>query len=58
MESGIFFTKDGTLKYKLEYADGVTKDRRMDIDESDYLDLLEKKQGKKLPTPKKTGVVW
>jgi antitoxin component YwqK of YwqJK toxin-antitoxin module len=51
------YTNDGKLKYKLEYIDGVTKDRQMDIDESDYLDLLEKNIGK-LADPEKTGVLW
>jgi antitoxin component YwqK of YwqJK toxin-antitoxin module len=51
------YTKDGILKYKLDYQYGVTKDRQMDIDESDYLDFLEKNKGK-IPDPEKTGVLW
>ena len=50
------YTKDGILKYKLEYMYGVTKNRQLDIDESDYLDLLEKNKGK-IPDPEKTGVL-
>jgi antitoxin component YwqK of YwqJK toxin-antitoxin module len=50
------YTRDGSLKYKLTYSDGVTKDRQMDIDESDYLDLLEKNGGK-FADPEKTGVL-
>jgi antitoxin component YwqK of YwqJK toxin-antitoxin module len=51
------YNNDGTLKYKLEYLAGVTKDRQMDIDESDYLDFLEKNKGK-IADPEKTGVIW
>jgi antitoxin component YwqK of YwqJK toxin-antitoxin module len=45
---GIWFiyNDDGTLKYKIEYLAGVTNDSKMDIDESDYLDSLEKEMGK------------
>lgn len=50
------YKKDGTLKYKLEYMAGVTKDRQMDIDESDFLDTLEKNKGK-ISDPEKTGVI-
>jgi antitoxin component YwqK of YwqJK toxin-antitoxin module len=48
---------DGTLKYKLVYHEGVTQDRQMDIDESDYLDSLEKNKGK-IADPEITGVLW
>ncbi|MEI6049861.1 MAG: toxin-antitoxin system YwqK family antitoxin [Bacteroidota bacterium] len=40
------YKNDGTLKYKLEYLAGVPNDSRMDIDESDYLDSLERNIGK------------
>jgi antitoxin component YwqK of YwqJK toxin-antitoxin module len=50
------YTKDGILKYKLEYLYGVTKDRQLDIDESDYLDFLEKNKGK-IADPEKTGII-
>ncbi|MCX6255637.1 MAG: toxin-antitoxin system YwqK family antitoxin [Bacteroidia bacterium] len=51
------YKDDGTIKYELEYLAGVTKDRQMDIDESDYLDSLEKNRGK-IADPEKTGVIW
>jgi antitoxin component YwqK of YwqJK toxin-antitoxin module len=51
------YNKNGTIKYKIEYQEGVTKDHQMDIDESDYLDLLEKNKGK-IADPEKTGVIW
>ena len=35
---------------------GITKDRQMDIDESDFLDSLENNKGK-IADPEKTGVV-
>jgi antitoxin component YwqK of YwqJK toxin-antitoxin module len=51
------YNNDGALKYKVEYLEGVPKDHQMDIDESDYLDSLEKSKGK-IPDPEKTGVIW
>ncbi len=42
----IIFKNDGTIKYKLTYDLGITKDRHMDIDESDFLDSLENNKGK------------
>lgn len=50
------YNHNGTLKYKLEYLAGVTKDRQMDIDESDYLDSLERNKGR-IADPEKTGVI-
>jgi len=52
----IIYKNDGSVKYKLEYLAGVTKDRQMDIDESDFLDSLEKNRGK-TSDPEKTGVI-
>jgi antitoxin component YwqK of YwqJK toxin-antitoxin module len=52
----IIYKNDGTVKYKLEYLAGVTKDRQMDIDESDFLDSLEKNKGK-ISDPEKTGII-
>ena len=50
------YNKDGILKYKLEYLEGVTKDYQLDIDESDFLDFLEKNKGR-ITDPEKTGVI-
>jgi antitoxin component YwqK of YwqJK toxin-antitoxin module len=50
------YNKDGSLKYKMEYADGTTQDRQMDIDESEYLDSIEKKSGE-IADPEKTGII-
>ena len=36
--------------------EGATQDRRMDIDESDFLDSLENNKGK-IADPEKTGVI-
>jgi len=51
------YEKDGTLKYRMEYSGGVTSDRRMDLDSSDYLDSLEENKGK-IADPEKTGTIW
>lgn len=42
----IVYNNDGTVKYKLTYLAGITTDRQMDIDESDFLDSLENNKGK------------
>jgi antitoxin component YwqK of YwqJK toxin-antitoxin module len=42
----LVYDNKGSIKYKLKYIDGVTNDKQMDIDESDYLDSLEKNIGK------------
>ena len=52
----VIYNNDGTIKYKLEYQAGVTKDRHIDIDESDFLDSLENNRGK-IADPEKTGVI-
>jgi antitoxin component YwqK of YwqJK toxin-antitoxin module len=53
----LIYKNDGTLKYKLEYTEGFTKDRQLYIDESDYLDSLERNKGR-IADPEKTGVLW
>jgi antitoxin component YwqK of YwqJK toxin-antitoxin module len=52
----VIFNNNGTVKYKLEYIGGVTKDRQMDIDESEFIDSLEMNKGK-IADPEKTGVI-
>lgn len=52
----VIYNSDNTIKYKLEYLSGITKDRRMDVDESDFLDSLENNRGK-IADPEKTGVI-
>jgi antitoxin component YwqK of YwqJK toxin-antitoxin module len=52
----LIYNKDGSIKYKIDYLAGVTKDRQMEIDESDFLDSLERNKGK-IPDPEKTGVL-
>jgi antitoxin component YwqK of YwqJK toxin-antitoxin module len=52
----VIYKNDGTIKYKLEYIGGVTKDRQMDIDESELIDSLERNKGK-IADPEKTGVI-
>lgn len=52
----LIYNTDGTVKYKINYVDGFTEDRQMDIDESDYLDSLDQNRGK-IADPEKTGVI-
>jgi antitoxin component YwqK of YwqJK toxin-antitoxin module len=52
----LFYNKDGNLLYKMDYVDGITNDRQMDIDISNYLDNLEKNAGK-IADPEKTGEI-
>jgi antitoxin component YwqK of YwqJK toxin-antitoxin module len=52
----VIYKSDGSIKYNLEYLSGITRDRQMDIDESDFLDSLEKNMGK-IADPEKTGVI-
>jgi|WetSurMetagenome_2_1015567.scaffolds.fasta_scaffold00357_19 antitoxin component YwqK of YwqJK toxin-antitoxin module len=54
--SWYIYNDEGTLKYKLEYTGGITNDRQLDIDESDYMDFLEKNKGK-IADPEKTGII-
>ena len=42
----LIYNHKGSLKYKIEYHNGFTTDRQMEIDESDYLDSLEQNKGK------------
>jgi antitoxin component YwqK of YwqJK toxin-antitoxin module len=52
----VIYNNDGSVKYKLEYLSGITRDRQMDIDESDFIDSLENNRGK-IADPEKTGVI-
>lgn len=52
----IIYNEDGTIKYKLEYLAGVTKDSKMQNDESIFLDSLENNKGK-IADPEKTGII-
>ena len=52
----VIYKNDGTIKYKINYLAGVTKDRQMDIDESDFLDSLENNKGR-IADPEKTGII-
>lgn len=51
----VIFKKDGSIKYKLTYVLGITQDRQIDIDESDFLDSLENNKGN-VADPEKTGI--
>jgi antitoxin component YwqK of YwqJK toxin-antitoxin module len=52
----LIYNYDGTIKYKIEYHNGYTIDRQLDIDESDRLDSLEKNKGK-IADPEKSGYI-
>jgi antitoxin component YwqK of YwqJK toxin-antitoxin module len=52
----LLYSQDGNLMYKLDYVAGVTNDRQMDIDFSNYLDSLEKNSGE-IADPEKTGEI-
>lgn len=51
----IIYNKDGSVKYNISYVNGITNDRQMDIDASDFLDSLENNMGK-IADPEKTGL--
>jgi antitoxin component YwqK of YwqJK toxin-antitoxin module len=52
----LIFNNKGSVKYKIDFKDGITNDRQMAIDESDYLDSLEKNKGK-IADPEKSGII-
>jgi antitoxin component YwqK of YwqJK toxin-antitoxin module len=52
----LIYNDDGTIRYRIEYVDGITNDRQMDIDESRYLESIEKNKDK-VQDPEKTGVL-
>jgi antitoxin component YwqK of YwqJK toxin-antitoxin module len=41
----LIYEKDGSLRYELNYVNGMTTDRQMDIDIDLYLDMLEQNEG-------------
>jgi antitoxin component YwqK of YwqJK toxin-antitoxin module len=50
------FDEKGSVKYNIEYQEGQTSNRQMDIDESLYLDSLERNKGK-ITDPEKSGII-
>lgn len=52
----IICDENGRQLYRMEYVNGFTNDRQMEIDASDYLDRMEKNAGK-IPDPEKTGEI-
>jgi antitoxin component YwqK of YwqJK toxin-antitoxin module len=52
----LLYNQDGNLIYKMDYIDGVTNDRQLEIDFSKYIDNLEK-NSEKLTDPEKTGEI-
>jgi len=51
-----FYNPDGKLKYEVEYINGKSTNLQMIIDESDYLDEIEKNKGK-IADPEITGKI-
>jgi antitoxin component YwqK of YwqJK toxin-antitoxin module len=51
----LIYNPDGTVKYRIEYVDGITQDRQIDIEESRFLDNLEKNKDK-VQDPEKIGI--
>ena len=52
----LIYNDDGSLKHKLHYKNGVSSDKKMVLDESEYLDSLERNKGK-IADPEKSGIV-
>jgi antitoxin component YwqK of YwqJK toxin-antitoxin module len=53
----LVYNNDGTLKYEMNYVAGTTSDRQMEIDESEFIDSLERNK-EKIMDPEKTGILW
>jgi antitoxin component YwqK of YwqJK toxin-antitoxin module len=53
----MIYNKNGTVRYRIEYTNGVPDNRQMDLDASKMLDSLEKNRGR-IPDPEKTGIMW
>ena len=40
----LIYEKDGSLRYEINYVNGMTSDRQMDIDIDEYLEMLEQNE--------------
>ena len=54
----LIYEKDGLLRYELNYVNGITSDRQMDIDIDQYFDLLEQNAGKILDPEQTDDVMF
>ncbi len=52
----LIYSPDGNVKYRIEYTDGITSDRQVEIDQARYLDSLEINKSK-IQDPEKTGII-
>lgn len=52
----IIYNKDGTVRYEQNYTNGMTSDKKMDLDDINFFENIEKNKGK-IPDPEKTGVI-
>jgi antitoxin component YwqK of YwqJK toxin-antitoxin module len=50
----LIYNDNGVLRYKIEYKNGITSDTKFKIDQSDFIDSLERNSGN-IPDPEKTG---
>jgi antitoxin component YwqK of YwqJK toxin-antitoxin module len=48
------YGENGVIKYEINYVNGITKDRQMDLDASNFFNRIEKTKGK-IPDPEKSG---
>jgi antitoxin component YwqK of YwqJK toxin-antitoxin module len=52
----LIYNPDGTIKYRIEYNNGITDDRQLEIDASRFLDSLEINKNR-IQDPEKTGII-
>ncbi len=53
----IIYKKDGTQRFRMEYAAGIPDNADINIYESDYIDSLERIKVR-IEDPEKTGKIW
>jgi antitoxin component YwqK of YwqJK toxin-antitoxin module len=52
----LIYKDDGAVKYELNYENGLPSDKQLELDETNYIDSLERNKGK-IPDPEKTGII-
>ena len=53
----IIYGKDGSQRFRTNYAAGIPDNRSIDIYESEYMDSLERNKVN-IADPEKTGEIW
>jgi antitoxin component YwqK of YwqJK toxin-antitoxin module len=51
----LIYNDDGSLKYELNFKNGLASDNQLELDETNYIDSLERNKGK-IPDPEKSGI--